>query len=322
MKQPLVTILTVNFNSDKYTINLLNSIKNINYKNFNVIIIDNGSKIESYNAIKNSLKKYKFKIYLIRSNNNIGWTGGCNIGIKKAISLKAKYLFTINNDTIVDKNLLKEVVDVAELDSNVGCVGVDIRNVGKGDTAQITGSQGGKITFLTKLTGVIQKNKRFMDAKDVIKLNFNEFVDDCARLNSIKAFKKFRYDESLFLYYEDVDLSLRMKKSGYNFYYTPKAVVWHEEYGSSGRVKNPIPIFYLTRNRIIVFWKHFKLYFPIVVLTNVLLILIQFIKYTLRGRADLLKYFILGIYSAFSFIIFKKVLLLKKNNLGNYVVVK
>ncbi len=314
MKEPLISILTINFNSDKFTIKLLDSIKNLNYKNFNIIIVDNGSKIESYKIIKDSLKKYGFKIYLIRSNKNIGWTGGCNIGIKKAINLKAKYLFTINNDTIVDKNLLNEVVAVAELDPNVGCVGVDIRNVGKEDIAQITGSQGGKITFLTKLTGVIQKNKRFMNAKDVIKLNFNEFVDDCARLNSIKALKKFRYDETLFLYYEDVDLSLRMKKAGYNFYYNPKAMVWHEEYGSSGKIKNPIPIFYLTRNRLIVFWKHFKLYFPIVLLTNILLLFVQFIKYVLKGRLDLLKYFIFGVYSAFNQIILNKTILLKREN--------
>lgn len=312
MNQPKVSFLTINFNSDKFTIELLNSIEELDYENFDVFIVDNGSDLSSYNRLKDVVDKYRFKINLIRSEENRGYTGGVNLGIKSILLVKPKYVFTINNDMVVDRDLLKEVVAVAEQDENFGVCGTLIRNINEG-SVQFTGGHG-KITFFTKLTGLTTKNMRLLHLKDPIKLNFNELVDDGAWLISTNVLNNIGYDESLFLYFEEFDVLLNVKKKGYTVFFNPRAMVWHEGFGSSDCQKGPVPVFYSTRNRYIVMWKHFRKYFPFVLISSLIVNPLTIVKYLLSGKKDLVKYIVYGLCSAFSQIVLNKTVFLKKEN--------
>ena len=109
----LVSIIIVNFNRNDYTIDCLNSLKNQTYRNFEVILIDNGSKYEQYLKLRKEIAKFKkiLNINLIRNNISLYFCGGNNKGIKNA---NGKYLCLLNNDTEVESNFIEKMVKFLE----------------------------------------------------------------------------------------------------------------------------------------------------------------------------------------------------------------
>ena len=108
-----IAIVTINYNSEKTTQNFLDSIKKEKSADFSVkvIVVDNGSE---------KLFKTEDSVMVIRSEKNTGFSGGCNLGIKKAMDDGADYILLINNDTTVDQNLIKDLLEVFENDSKIG----------------------------------------------------------------------------------------------------------------------------------------------------------------------------------------------------------
>jgi len=120
-----VSIVLLNWNGWEETVECLNSLSKINYPNFNVLIVDNGSNDDSVVQIKNylSINNGKFqKVNLIENKKNYGFAEGNNIGIKLVIQSSPDYVLLLNNDTTVDKNFLYELVKVAEENHSVGSV--------------------------------------------------------------------------------------------------------------------------------------------------------------------------------------------------------
>ncbi|CAB50099.1 glycosyltransferase family 2 protein [Pyrococcus abyssi] len=289
---PRVSIIILNWNGWKDTIECLESLYRITYPNYDVIVVDNGSRDDSVQKIKeyaegkirvnskffdynpnnkpikvfeinesearqgefNKLVYEKFdpnrRMILIKNNNNYGYAGGNNVGIKFALSvLDPGYVLLLNNDTVVDPNFLTELVKVAESDEKIGIVGPKIYYYdykGRSDVISFAGEE----LILWKGTAV-RYGEREVDRGQWDKLRVVDKIEGSCMLIKGKVLERIGlFDEKFFCYWEETDLCFRAKRKGYTLVYVPKAKIWHKIASSSGGTLRPFYIYHMTRNRI------------------------------------------------------------------------
>jgi|WetSurMetagenome_2_1015567.scaffolds.fasta_scaffold160869_2 GT2 family glycosyltransferase len=198
---PKVFIVILNYNRKDRLKKCLDSVFQIKYPNFEVIIVDNNSSDGSFEMAR---KGYSRAI-LIKNEANLGYSSGNNVGIRYALERKADYILLLNNDTEVRANFLSSLISVAEGDAMIGILSPLIFD---GYTGKVWFS-GGKIDWLRMKAVNLSEIKH--------KNNFSsDFISGCAMLVKKEVFQKTGLlDEDFFLYWEDVDFSLRAKRSGF-----------------------------------------------------------------------------------------------------------
>lgn len=244
-KQPKVYIVTINWNGLKDTLECLESLRTIDYKNFETVVIDNGSNDNQAATIKQKFPKIK----LIKNQRNQGFTGACNQGIKLALKEGADYVLLLNNDTIVTKDFLAKIVEFYESSPDAGMVSpVVLYNDRK--TIWFAGA---KIQL-----GIVRHINKALSLKDLkSKQPFEtRFVPGAALLVSTKLIKQIGpLDDKYFAYYEDIDWCYRAKAAGYSSYVVPQTVIYHKKSASTGEghrsKRNKIPAYYLARNSLL-----------------------------------------------------------------------
>ncbi len=257
MKKVFISI--INFNGKKNTRECLKSIDNLNMTgvDLNVVVIDNASK-EKLDLEENFLKNASLKIIL--SEKNLGFSGGHNLGINYALSKMADYIVILNNDTILDKNLVYELLNAFDNDSSVGIVSPKIyfakgyefhKNRYKNeDIGHVLWYAGGDMDWdnvIGKHIGVDEVDKgQYGKEKEI------DFSSGCCMAIKKEVFEKVGFlNEKYFLYYEDNDYSQRAKRKRYKVIYTPKAILWHKNAGSAGGSGSNLQDYYITRNRLL-----------------------------------------------------------------------
>ncbi|TRZ80277.1 glycosyltransferase family 2 protein [bacterium] len=266
---PKVSIIIVNYNGFEETINCLKSLAKLNYPNFNVIIIENGSANNSFEKIKNFLKHLMLDnkhpiVRLIESKENLGFAGGCNLGIRKAKELGSNYFLLLNPDTTVKPDFLRELIEVAVKPENYKAIKAEIKNEKK------LGFLGPRIFYEDKKTiysngGFINKNLTSATLKDHGKtkkgLNNNDpfttdYITGTALLLSEKVLDDIGYmDEDYFLYYEDSDWAVKAREKKYFHAIVPSAIIYHKGYHSTEYLSFNY-IYYLMRNGYFLAWKN------------------------------------------------------------------
>lgn len=273
-----VAIIILNWNGWKDSIECLESLYQIAYLNYYAIVVDNGSKNNSIEKIKeycegkieleskffdydSSNKPIKIveytreeaekiereddnypsnqKLILIKNEINYGFAEGNNIAIRYALkALKPDYVLLLNNDTVVDKEFLGELVKVGESDEMIGIVGPKIYYYDEPRMLWATGDQ--------KSMGKIDdKDRRYNDVKKV------KFVVGCAFFVKASVIDKVGLlDPDLFLYGEENDYCMRVQKAGYELYFSPSSILWHKSSLQGDQLK-PYQIYYSSRNSII-----------------------------------------------------------------------
>jgi GT2 family glycosyltransferase len=108
---PLVYVVTPVFNSREHTRAFLSSLKKQSYKNFRVVIVDDGST----DGTDEMVKKFFPAVILIKGNGNLWWSGGTNLGVKRAIKDKADFVITINDDVVIGKQYVSSLLECAKL---------------------------------------------------------------------------------------------------------------------------------------------------------------------------------------------------------------
>jgi GT2 family glycosyltransferase len=312
---PKVSIVILNWNDWKDTIECLESIFRIDYPNYQVIVVDNSSKNDSVERIKawaegrqevltpepnhplyhlshpsvqkpipyiehdrrtaeeGGLPEKEKLLYeklpkgiphpliLIQSGDNLGFAGGNNIGIKYALAKNDfEYVWLLNNDTVVDKEALTEMVKLTESGDKIDATGSKLLYYDRPNIIQAMG--GGRINKLLgtlKQVGHLEKDNGQWDKKLEV-----EHIIGASMLVKKNVIKEAGLmDESYFFYCEETDWCLRIKRLGWKLFYCPKSKVWHKEGGTIG-YKSPISDYYSTRNNLILWKKFFRSYLPIV----------------------------------------------------------
>ena len=256
MKHVFVSI--INFNGTSNTLECLLSLDKINSKNFkiSVVVIDNAS-IEKF-EIRNS--KFEIDVKIIRSEKNLGFSGGQNIGVRYALDNGADYILILNNDTIVDKNLIEELLNAAEEDKDIGIAAPKIYfasgfefhkdRYSKSDLGKVFWYAGGEMDWENVIG--FHRGVDEVDNGQFEKVEKTNFASGCCMLVKREVFEKVGFfDEKFFLYYEDSDLCERIRRSGYSIMYSPKAILWHKNAGSAGGSGSSLQDYYITRNRML-----------------------------------------------------------------------
>lgn len=253
-----VYLIILDYNGHENTIQCLKSLKKAHQNNFDlhVLVIDNFPE----NPINIDTNDYAdLKLEVIFNKENLGYAGGNNVGINYALKNNADYISILNNDTLVDPNFLSELVKQSEEKGD----GIFVPKIyfAKGfefhkdrysekDLGKVIWYGGGKIDWENVYGS--HKNVDEVDNGQFNQIEFTDFATGCCFLISKKIIEKIRgFDEDYFLYYEDIDLSMKVKKLGFKIYFVPSSIVWHKNAGSSGGSGSVLQDYYITRNRLI-----------------------------------------------------------------------
>lgn len=280
-----LSIITVNYNGLKDTCALIESIP-FN-ENMEVIVVDNASKNDEASIIS---KRYP-KVKTIRIDKNIGFAGGNNLGIKAA---QGKYLFLINNDTIFKEFNVLALIDRAESSPRIAMVCPKIRFAWRGNPIQFAGyTPLSKITVRNKAIGFGEEDKGQYDTPHP-----TPYAHGAAMLIKREAMEKAGLmPECYFLYYEEIDWAMMFTRAGYGIWYEPACTIFHKESQSTGQ-NSPLRTYYITRNRLLLVkrnWQGICKYLAYYYL-SCLVAPRDIIKYLIKGRFDLSKAVLKGIY--------------------------
>lgn len=251
-----VFVTTISFNNNDTTIECLESLEKVEKEGLElyIVVVDNASR-EKFSA----KKSYKnFDLEIIRSEINLGFSGGQNLGIKYALGNRADYIIVINNDTIVDNKLIKTLI--GSFEEKVGLVVPKIyfekgyefhkdRYDAK-DKGKVIWYAGGIMDFnnvIARHRGVDEVDKGQYDKTEQV-----DFASGCCMAVKRKVFEKVGIlDDKYFLYYEDNDFSQRAKRAGFKIIYQPKSVLWHKNAEAAGGSGSGLQDYYITRNRLL-----------------------------------------------------------------------
>lgn len=255
--KPHIVCVIVNWNGADDTIACLTSLRTVRQDKaeLQVVVVDNGSTNDSVPRIK----KAHPRVTVLETGKNLGFTGGNNAGITYALGKKADFVWLLNNDTIVDKNVLS-FVDTFK-DPSVGAVGSKIYfapgheyhrdRYTKSERGKVFWYAGGIVDFdnmLASHRGVDQ-----VDHGQYDRIEETPFITGCSIMVSVAVIKKVgTLDDRYYLYLEDLDWCLRIQHAGYKTLYVPTSIVWHVNAGSSGTPGNPLQDYYLTRNQFLI----------------------------------------------------------------------
>lgn len=244
-----VYIVLINYKNSKDTIECVKSLKKINYNNYKIVVVDNNSNDGSVKSLKEKLKE----CYIIESSINLGFAGGCNIGIKYSIENGADYILLINNDTLVTVDFLDKLLLGFKCRDNVGIVSGKILYYPQTDIVWYDGGYCNWFKFIGEHRNMKSKN---IDSDNSI-VN-TTFITGCLMLIKKEIFMNVGYlDERYFMYLEDLDYCVRVREKGYKLVYNPKVIIYHKVSISSGGEDSAFSIKWLNKNRLF-FMKKYK----------------------------------------------------------------
>lgn len=238
--QPLVSIITVNYNQTDITCQFLESLRKITYSNIEIFVVDNDSPNKEADVIKS---KYP-EIILIKSEQNLGFAGGNNLAIREA---KGDYFLLINNDTEVEPGFLEPLVLKFQSCSNVGAVSPKIKYFYNPEQIQYAGFEPmSPITIRQHAIGFQEVDKGQYE-NDLL----TDFAFGAAMLVSRDVVKNVGLMADIFfLYYEEMDWMARIRRAGFEIWYVHNSTVFHKDSITTGNI-SPLKTYFLNRGRLL-----------------------------------------------------------------------
>lgn len=233
-----LSIITINYNGFKDTCELIDSITFTD--DMEVIVIDNASKADEADLI---LQRYP-QVKTIRSNKNLGFAGGNNLGIKAA---KGKNILLINNDTYFKHFNIQALIDRLLSSPTIGMVCPKIRFTWGNNPIQFAGYTSiSTITVRNQAIGFGEEDKGQYDIPHP-----TPYAHGAAMIIKREAIETVGLmPECFFLYYEEIDWSMMFTRTGYEIWYEPACTIYHKESQSTGQ-SSPLRTYYMTRNRLL-----------------------------------------------------------------------
>ena len=274
-----ISIITINYNGLANTCALIETIPFNDYS-LEVIVVDNASSEDEATLIEQRYPQVK----VIRSKENLGFAGGNNLGIQAALG---KYLFFVNNDTIFKEFNIQSLVERLESNSRIGMVCPKIRFAWGSCPIQFAGyTPLSRITLRNKAIGYGEEDLGQYD-----NAHSTPYAHGAAMMVKREAIERAGLmPECYFLYYEELDWSMMIRRAGYEIWYEPTCTIYHKESQATGQ-ESSLRTYYITRNRLLFAKRNQQgatkyltyLYLIALVASK------DVLKQTFRGRLDLVQ---------------------------------
>lgn len=237
--EELVSIITINYNGWHDTCTMISSFKNYENYPYELIVVDNASKGEDVERIREKFPDIK----VICSEQNLGFAGGNNLGYRYAVG---KYIFFINNDTVIKAPMLEALVKRLK-DPVVGGVSPMISNYYFPHEVQYYGYQKLSSITLRHTTPAYDAHhpEKYLYAREVDVMHGAAMMVPRSIIDQVGTMV-----ECYFLYYEEFDWSYQIRNKGYQIWYEPASLVFHKDGTKSGMLVTPLREYYLVRGRI------------------------------------------------------------------------
>lgn len=240
-QSPLVVIIILNYNRPLDTVECINSLQQIDYPYYRILLIDNCSTDNSIEVFRKKLNQ----VEIYTTKENVGYTGGVNFGLKIAEKFESEYILLLNNDTIVEKDFLTSLVSAVESDISTAAACGTILCEHKRNEIWYAG---GKLIRLRGLAVHNGKKKLFNQQGDK-KPVYTSFITGCSILLRAKYLEEIGYvDDRFFMYLDDIELSSRIQDKGYKLLYVPNSIIYHKVFNES---ESPFKLYYSVRNRLL-----------------------------------------------------------------------
>lgn len=243
---PLVYAVILAWNHKEDTLDCIASLERVTYPRLEILVVDNGSEDGTGKAIR---ARYP-DVHQLRLPTNLGFAAGCNHGIADALQRGANQVLILNNDTLADPNLVDELV--ALTDETVGVVAPRIYYADDPHRLWSVGADQHPITL-----EMVGSRRNELDTDVWEPAVERQYLVGCALLLSRRLLETIGgFDERFFMYYEDMDLSLRARKAGFKLLLAPKAMLWHKVAATSGGSDSPNERYWMARSSVLFFAKH------------------------------------------------------------------
>jgi len=252
-----IGIIVLNYNTGRVIGDCLSSIEKLKKNKFKVFtyFVDNNSQEKSYKKVLKSVSNLK----VIENRKNLGFSGGNNVGIKKALEDGCDWVFILNPDTIADRMLLIEFSKIVTRNPQVGIIGPKIYfekgfefykdRYEKEQLGKVIWYAGGKVDWDNILASHIGVDE--VDSGQYDKIREVDFISGAAMFIKSKVFKDIGFfNEDYFLYLEDLEFCQRVKNAGYKILFAPGANVWHKN-ASATKIGSNLQDYFITRNRLL-----------------------------------------------------------------------
>ena len=299
--QPHVYVILLNWNGWQDTIECLESIFRLDYPRLTVIVCDNDSSDGSVKMIEDwangliqasckniglarlvvppipkpvsflSLRNTEAKVLpdvrlvLLQTGANLGFAGGCNVGIRYALAGgDCDYVWLLNNDTVVESDSLAAMVQMAEEDLELGICGSQLRSYACPHKVQTMGGR-----RYSRWSGRTRPLPELATPRISTMPGAPDYIDGASMLIRRRYLETVGLlEDSYFLYYEELDLAARSHPV-FHFGYSPASIVYHKEGASIGSAgvranRSVLSDFYQARNRIVFTRRHHPWFFPAV----------------------------------------------------------
>lgn len=237
---PRISLITVNYNGLDLTRALICSVQRHVSTPLEIVVVDNGSRQDEAALLREEFAG----ITAIRSERNLGFAGGNNLGFRAA---RGEYLLLLNNDTEVEDDSLRYLCQTLDRRPELGAVCPKIRFFAPPRAIQFAGyTPLTRITLRNALVGFGEADDgRFDTPRDT------PYAHGAAMMVRRSVLEKAGpMPEMYFLYYEELDWSVRIAQAGFGIAYDPRCTVFHKESATTGQ-QSPLRSFYLTRNRLL-----------------------------------------------------------------------
>jgi GT2 family glycosyltransferase len=240
---PLIFVIVLNWNGCADTLECLASLQRVDYPNFNVIVVDNGSADATVDSVHTRFPA----IRVIENDTNLGFAEGNNRGIADALSSDAEFVLLLNNDTTVDPQFLQALVRAAARFPGAGIFGPKIYYHSDPQRVWYAGGYWDPLTLSFGEYGAGEIDRGQFDTPAE-----TEWVIGCAMFIRAEIFRCIgNLEPKFFLNNEEIDFCSRVRRAGYSCVYVPDARVWHKISVSFGGENSPLKEYFSARNRLL-----------------------------------------------------------------------
>lgn len=294
----MVATVVVNWNNFRETADCVEALQSIDYPEYMTVIVDNGSTDGSGEQLDREFQD-RDGVTIVFNDENLGFGGGVNAGIERALADGVEYVLLLNNDARLQPGAIRELVDVA-LESGAGVVGATILD-GDGQPVNPTPNRYPDMFFYS---GYRDRLPFVSDSPDGDRRWFEtDRVEGAGALLSAELLKDrkasagYYLDQSLFMYCEEVELAMWCQENNHRAVIATEATITHAGGASSSRA---FQLYYLTRNRVLIANQYLgkgprQLFGPLYVGTR----LLRSARYALYGRAGVARAILAGLVDGF-----------------------